>query len=32
MAKYVFLNMPAHGHVNPTLPIVQELVIPIRNL
>ncbi len=26
MAKYVFLNVPAHGHVNPTLPIVHELV------
>jgi MGT family glycosyltransferase len=26
MAKYVFFNMPAYGHVNPTLPVVQELV------
>ncbi len=26
MAKYVFLNVPAHGHVNPTLSIVHELV------
>jgi MGT family glycosyltransferase len=26
MAKYVFFNVPVHGHVNPTLPIVQELV------
>ena len=26
MAKYVFLNMAARGHVNPTLAVVQELV------
>ncbi len=26
MAKYAFLNAPARGHVNPTLPVVQELV------
>ncbi|GHO79184.1 hypothetical protein KSD_69550 [Ktedonobacter sp. SOSP1-85] len=26
MKKYIFLNVPATGHVNPTLPIVQELV------
>jgi MGT family glycosyltransferase len=26
MSKIVFLNLPAHGHVNPTLPVVQELL------
>lgn len=26
MAKYVFLPGPAHGHLNPTLAVVQELV------
>ena len=26
MAKYVFLNIPAYGHVNPTFPVVKELV------
>jgi hypothetical protein len=26
MAKLLFFNIPAHGHVNPTLPVVTELV------
>lgn len=26
MAKYIFINIPSHSHVNSTLPIVQELV------
>ncbi len=26
MARIVFINVPAHGHTNPTLPLVQELV------
>ncbi|MCK4599687.1 glycosyl transferase [Candidatus Bipolaricaulota bacterium] len=26
MAKAFFLNIPAHGHMNPTLPLVRELV------
>ncbi|NKQ37691.1 MAG: glycosyl transferase [Chloroflexi bacterium] len=26
MAKIIFLNVPGHGHVNPTLPIVIELL------
>jgi MGT family glycosyltransferase len=26
MANFVFLNLPARGHINPTIPIVKELV------
>jgi MGT family glycosyltransferase len=26
MTKYVFVNVPGYGHVNPTLPVVRELV------
>jgi MGT family glycosyltransferase len=26
MSKIVFVEMPAYGHVNPTVPVVQELV------
>jgi MGT family glycosyltransferase len=26
VAKFIFINIPSHSHVNPTLPIVQELV------
>lgn len=26
MAQAIFFNIPAHGHINPTLPVVQELV------
>ncbi|WP_338596069.1 macrolide family glycosyltransferase [Saccharopolyspora sp. SCSIO 74807] len=26
MKHFAFVSMPAHGHVNPTLPIVEELV------
>lgn len=26
MAKIVYLGIPAHGHTNPTLPVVRELV------
>ena len=26
MSTYAFLNISAHGHINPTLPIVRELV------
>lgn len=26
MAKIAFFNIPAHGHTNPTLPVVQELI------
>jgi MGT family glycosyltransferase len=25
MSTFVFINIPAHGHINPTLPIVTEL-------
>ena len=25
MAKLMFFGVPAHGHVNPTLPVVAEL-------
>jgi len=26
MVKYLFVNVPAYGHANPTFPVVQELV------
>ncbi|MEL6527294.1 MAG: hypothetical protein AAFQ07_16445 [Chloroflexota bacterium] len=26
MAKIAFINIPAHGHTNPTLPVVRKLV------
>src|SRR5262245_23610426 len=26
MAKIVYVGIPAHGHTNPTLPVVQELI------
>ncbi|OON93655.1 MAG: hypothetical protein ATN32_08795 [Candidatus Epulonipiscium fishelsonii] len=26
MSKIVFFNLPAHGHVNPTIKIVRELI------
>lgn len=26
MAKIIFMSIPGHGHVNPTLPVVRELV------
>ncbi|MCE5258704.1 MAG: glucosyltransferase [Chloroflexi bacterium] len=26
MKKYIFLNVPAYGHINPTLAVVKELV------
>lgn len=26
MSKILYLNIPGHGHVNPTLPVVQELI------
>ena len=26
MSKIAFINIPAHGHTNPTLPVVRELV------
>lgn len=26
MARIVYFSLPAHGHINPTLPVVQELV------
>lgn len=26
MAKFAFINIPFHAHINPTLPVVQELV------
>ena len=26
MSKLIFLNLPAHGHTNPTLPVVKELI------
>ena len=27
MAKVIFFSLPAHGHINPTLPLIKELVL-----
>src|SRR5947208_10216222 len=32
MTKYIFLNMPAYGHVNPTLAVAHELVNRSQNV
>jgi len=26
MSKVIYFSIPAHGHTNPTLPLVKELV------
>jgi MGT family glycosyltransferase len=32
MSTFIFLSIPAHGHVNPTLPVVTELIARVHRV